>query len=164
MDKGWRAKGRMISKRNDDVRKALIEYAHKCLGDRPDLVAKVVPKHAPMVRQMVTNNGFYKVMKRESVELATYDIECITETGIITKDGKERKFDMIALGTGFKVAQYSWPDEYLGTEGMTVQKLGGKDGARPYLGLVMPNYPNLFTSYGPNHQPRAGSVHSFGEQ
>lgn len=27
----------------------------------------------------------------------------------------------------------------------------------------MPNYPNLFTFYGPNHQPRAGSVHSMGE-
>jgi 4-hydroxyacetophenone monooxygenase len=164
LDEEWRAKGGMISKRNDDVRQSLTEYVQECLGDRPDLVAKMTPKHAPMVRRMVVDNGFYETIKRDNVDLVTDDIERITETGIVSKDGTEREFDMIVLGAGFKVSQYFWPVEYEGTEGMTLKKLWEKDGARSYLGLVMPNYPNLFTSYGPNHQPRAGSLHSFGEQ
>jgi len=58
------------------------------------------------------------------------------------------------------VAQYLWPIDYVGTEGMTLQKVWEKDGARSYFGMTMPNYPNLFTLYGPNHQPRAGSLFS----
>lgn len=164
LDEEWRAKGGEISERNDNVRAALTDFILQCLGDRKDLIAKMVPKHAPMVRRMVVDNGFYNTVKRHNVDLVTDDIECVTETGIITKDGIERQFDMIVLGAGFKVAQYFWPVEYEGTEGMTLKKLWEKDGARSYLGMTMPNYPNLFTSYGPNHQPRAGSLHSFGEK
>lgn len=29
--------------------------------------------------------------------------------------------------------------------------------------MAMPNYPNLFTLYGPNHQPRGGSLPSYSE-
>lgn len=79
------------------------------------------------------------------------------------KDGKTHEFDIIVLGAGFKVSQYLWPVDYIGTEEMTLQKAWEKDGARSYLGMVMPNYPNLFTLYGPNHQPRGGSLPSFAE-
>ncbi|RDW57181.1 hypothetical protein BP6252_13829 [Coleophoma cylindrospora] len=163
LDKDWRAKGGMISERNDSVREALTKYINECLSGRPDLVSKMLPAFAPMTRRMVVDNGFYNTIQRDNVDLITDGIECITETGIRTKDG-ERQHDMIVLGAGFKVSQYFFPVEYKGTEGMTLKKLWEKDGARSYLGLVMPNYPNLFTSYGPNHQPRAGSLHSFAEQ
>ena len=32
------------------------------------------------------------------------------------------------------------------------------EGARAYLGLTVPNYPNLFILYGPNGQSRAGGL------
>lgn len=79
------------------------------------------------------------------------------------KDGTEHIFDIIVLGAGFKVSQYLWPVEYEGTNGMTLQKAWEKDGARSYLGMAMPNYPNFFTLYGPNHQPRGGSLPSYSE-
>jgi 4-hydroxyacetophenone monooxygenase len=113
---------------------------------------------------MVVDNGFYNTIKLPHVDLVTEGIDRITPTGIVTKDGKEVEFDMIALGAGFNVSQYFWPLDYVGTEGMTLQKAWEKDGARSYLGMMMPNYPNLFTFYGPNHQPRGGSLHSFGEK
>lgn len=162
-DDDWKAKGGAINERNDNVRRALTEYVTECFKDRPDLLEKMMPNHAPMVRRMAVDNGFYDTVKQDHVDLITTGIERITETGIKTKDGEERKFDVILLGAGFKVSQYLWPVEYLGTEGMTLQKLWEKDGARSYLGMTMPNYPNLFMFYGPNHQPRAGSVHSMAE-
>ncbi|KAI9743684.1 MAG: hypothetical protein M1818_003000 [Claussenomyces sp. TS43310] len=162
-DDDWIAKGGHINRRNDGVRKALTAYMHEKLGDRPDLLEKVAPKHAPLVRRLVVDNGFYDCLKQDNVELVTDDIERITEQGILTKDGKERKYDIIVLGAGFKVSQYLWPVNYVGRDGMTLEKAWKKDGARSYLGLTMPNYPNLFMLYGPNHQPRGGSLYSFGE-
>jgi 4-hydroxyacetophenone monooxygenase len=90
-------------------------------------------------------------------------MDCITETGVRMKDGTEHQFDIIVLGVGFKVSQYLWPVNYVGTQGMTLEKAWEKDGARSYLGMVMPNYPNFFTLYGPNHQPRGGSLPSYSE-
>jgi 4-hydroxyacetophenone monooxygenase len=162
-DEDWKAKGGSISKRNDDVREALTEYINECLKDRPDLIKKMMPKHAPLVRRMAVDNGFYDTVKSAHVDLVTDGIERFTEKGVITENGEEREFDVVVLGAGFKVSQCLWPVEYIGTEGMTLQKLWKKDGARSYLGMTMPNYPNLFMFYGPNHQPRAGSVHSMGE-
>lgn len=159
-DNSWREKGGIISKRNDDVRKALTEHIHDHFKDRPDLVSKLLPKQAPSVRRMVLDNGFYDTLLQDNVSLITSKIERITEKGILTKDGVEREFDIIILGAGFKVSQYLYPVDYIGTQGMTLQKAWKKDGARSYLGMTMPNYPNLFTLYGPNHQPRGGSLHS----
>lgn len=162
-DPEWRAKGGLINKRNDFLRESLTKFINEKFADRPDLRAKVTPKQAPMVRRLVVDNGFYDALKRDNVGLITDNIETITETGIKTKDGKERKYDMIVLGAGFKTSQYLWPVDYTGTDGMTLTKAWKKDGARSYLGMTMPHYPNLFTLYGPNHQPRGGSLYSYGE-
>lgn len=144
-DDAWTAKGGLINARNDALRKALLTMYEKEIGDRPDLMEKMLPKYAPMVRRLVVDNGFLQALKQDNVELVSENIERITETGIRTKDGKEREFDLIVLGAGFKTSQYLWPVNYVGREGMTLEKAWEKDGARSYLGMVMPNYPNLFT-------------------
>lgn len=60
----------------------------------------------------------------------TESIRSFTEKCIVTEDGEEKEVDVVVLGAGFKVAQYFWPVDYLGTEGMTLKKLWEKDGAR----------------------------------
>lgn len=70
-DEDWKAKGGSINRLNDSSRKAMTEYIHAKLGDRPDLIAKVMPKSAPFVRRLVVDNGFYDAIKRENVELVT---------------------------------------------------------------------------------------------
>lgn len=162
-DAAWRAQGGLINKRNDFLRESLTKFIHEKFHDRPDLVAKVTPKQAPMVRRLVVDNGFYDALKRDNVSLITDDIDRITETGIRTTGGKEIAYDMIVLGAGFKTSQYLWPVNYVGSQGMTLSKAWERDGARSYLGMSMPYYPNLFTLYGPNHQPRGGSLYSYGE-
>lgn len=162
-DNDWTSQGGLINKRNDALRAALTDYMKSEIGDRPDLVAKMMPDYAPMVRRLVVDNGFFQTLKRDNVELVTDRIDRITENGILTKDGKHREFDVIVLGAGFKTSQYLWPVDYVGREGMTLQEAWQKDGARSYLGMTMPKYPNLFTLYGPNHQPRGGSLYSYGE-
>lgn len=69
MDREWIENGGGVSKRNDDVRRELTEYVRECLKDRPDLVEKMLPKHAPLVRRMAVDNGFYDTVKSPHVDL-----------------------------------------------------------------------------------------------
>ena len=46
---------------------------------------------------------------------------------------------------------------------VTLEDIWSKDGPRSYLGLTMPGFPNFFSLYGPNHQPRSGGFYSWGE-
>jgi 4-hydroxyacetophenone monooxygenase len=163
-DRAWQAKGGVINERNDMMRKGLTEYVHKKVNGDPELIKKLVPTFAPLVRRLVVDNGFYDALMRDNVELVTEPIQTFTEDGILTKDGKHRPFDLVVLACGFQPTEYLWPVDYVGRNGATLDKTWAKDGARSYLGLVIPGYPNLFTLYGPNHQPRGGpSIHSFAE-
>lgn len=162
-DHDWRAKGGQINERNDLVRSNLLNYICEKLGDRPDLVAKVTPDHAPLVRRLVVDNGFYDALRRDNVELVTDPIERITPRGILNRDGTERSFDLIVLGAGFRVTDYLWPVDYVGRNGATLSEAWKTDGARAYLGIAMPGFPNLFVFYGPNGQPRSGGFYSWAE-
>lgn len=162
-DDAWESQGGKINKRNDALRASLMKYMESQIGDRPDLMAKMTPDYAPLVRRLVVDNGFFEILKKDNVDLITNGIHHITPTGIVSNDGLERQYDIIVLGAGFKTSQYLWPVNYVGRNGMTLDKAWKVDGARSYLGMTMPSYPNLFTLYGPNHQPRGGSLYSYGE-
>lgn len=162
-DPEWQAKGGGVNERNDGVRANLVDYIRSKVGDVPELFEKLVPKHAPLVRRLVVDNGFYDALRRDNVELVTEGIETITPNGIKTVDGVERNFDLIVLGAGFKVSEYLWPVNYVGRDGATLEKSWKKDGARAYLGITMPGFPNLFVFYGPNGQPRSGGFYSWAE-
>ncbi|KAJ5648699.1 hypothetical protein N7490_005071 [Penicillium lividum] len=163
IDKDWQAKGGIINERNDLVQKNLTEYIMSKAKGVPGLLEKILPKHAPLVRRLVVDNGFYDMLQRENVELVTDEIDQFTVNGIKTKDGVEREFDIVVLGTGFKVSQYFWPCKYVGRNKASMQSLWSKDGPRSYMGLSMPGFPNFFSFYGPNHQPRSGGFYSWGE-
>jgi 4-hydroxyacetophenone monooxygenase len=59
-------------------------------------------------------NGWYDMLSRDNVELVTDPIETFNESGIATKDGKDREHDVIILANGFKVSSYFFPTEYVG--------------------------------------------------
>ncbi|KAF9730195.1 hypothetical protein PMIN04_012136 [Paraphaeosphaeria minitans] len=155
-DREWQAKGGQISESNDKMRGLLIDFIKSKMQDRPDLVEKLMPHYSPMVRRLIVDNGFYDMLLRDHVELVTDGIESITETGIKTVDGQEREFDLIVLSTGWSVQEWFAPCKYVGRNGATLGVLWKKDGARSYLGLTLPGFPNFFSFYGPNHQPRSG--------
>lgn len=163
IDPAWVAKGGQVNERNDKVRQALTAYVESKAEGVPGLKEKILPVHAPLVRRLVVDNGFYDMLRQDHVELVTDNIDRFTETGIRTADGVEREFDVVILGTGFKVSEYFWPCQYVGREAATLEELWKRDGARSYLGLSMPGFPNFFSFYGPNHQPRSGGFYSWGE-
>lgn len=157
-DPEWQRRGGVISERNDNLRKHNIEYIMSKVGHRPDLVKKLTPSFAPFAKRPVVDNGWFDALNRDNVELVTEGIERITPKGILTKDGKERTFDLLIIGAGFKVERYLWPVQYRGRGGITLEQAWAKDGARAYLGITVPDFPNLFIIYGPNGQARSGGL------
>jgi len=120
-----------------------------------------MPDHAPMARRMVVEQGWFETLLRPNVSLVTDHIDHVKSDSIVTTAGEEHKIDVIVLGTGFEVSRFLWPIQYKGKGGTTLETLWKRDGARAYIGMQMPDFPNFFMMYGPNAQPRTGSFHSW---
>ncbi|MDZ3833537.1 MAG: FAD-dependent oxidoreductase [Sphingopyxis sp.] len=161
LDREWIAGGGKVNERNDRLRENLIRYIREECAGRDDLYDRLVPDYAPTARRLVIDNGFYRALRRENVALDSAGIDRITRTGIVSKDGTSRDFDLIVLGAGFQVSRYLWPTSYRGRNGMTLEQLWEADGARAHLGINLPEFPNMFVIYGPNAQARSGSFHSW---
>lgn len=163
IDRAWTAGGGRINAKNDQLRRGLVGYIRKKVGDRADLIEKLVPDYAPMARRLVVDNGWYDALLRPNVELITSGIERFSPDGIVTVDGAVHSVDLVVLGAGFKVSQYLYPVDYVGRGGATLGGLWDRDGARAYLTTCLPGFPNFFMLYGPNAGVRAGSFHSWME-
>ena len=84
-------------------------------------------------------------------QLTTEPIERITPRGVCVVSGKEYEFDLLVLASGFRPNDFLWPMEIRGRHGRTLNDLWRADGARAYLGMMMPGFPNLWCLYGPKH-------------
>lgn len=156
-DPDFERKGGHITKKSEDLREFLIGYIKEQVGDRPDLIERLIPDYAPMVRRPVVDNGWYKALTRDNVELVDAGIARLTPGGIETVDGKHRDVDLIVFATGYDVVKYLWPAEYHGKDGRNLGEFWGDD-PRAYLGMLVPHFPNLFLLYGPNSQPVSGGI------
>lgn len=162
-DRDWQARGGVISERNDGMRETLTEYIRSKVGHVPELFEKLVPDYAPLARRLVVDNGWYEALLRDNVHLVTDGIERFTETGIVTGAGEHIELDAVVMAAGFDVSKYLWPTEYVGEGGRTIEEAWNEDGPRAYLGMTVPQFPNLFIFYGPNAQARAGAFLSWVE-
>ena len=75
---------------------------------------------------------------------------------MITDDGREFEVDVLVLATGFDVLRFLSTYEIRGRSGRTLRETWEDDDAKAYLGLAVPDFPNLFVLYGPNTQPGHG--------
>jgi len=157
-DPDWEAKGGYITQKSEQLRDFMIGYIEQQIGDRPDLLAKLVPDYAPMVRRPVVDNGWYRALTRENVSLVTSPIARFTERGIETADRKHHDLDLVVMATGFEVDQFLWPARYRGRGGVSLRDYWAPHSPRAYLGMMVPHFPNFFMLYGPNSQPVSGGI------
>ncbi len=156
-DSEWQAAGGTVNRYSDAIRDELTAYIKAETGGRADLIEKLVPDYAPFARRPVVDNGWYRALTRDNVELVTEGIARLTPGGIVTADGQERAVDVIVSATGFEVTQYLWPARLEGKGGVDLHdRWTAGDGPRAYIGMMVPDFPNLFIIYGPNSQPVSG--------
>ena len=149
VDPEWEPKSRSVSAGNDMIRELFTAMYELEVPD-PDLRAKVLPDYPPIAKRIVFDSGIYfRTIQREDVALCTDGIGEITERGVRTLDGVEHEFDVIIYGTGFHASKFLTPMKLHGVGGVDLHQRWGGD-ARAHLGMVVPEFPNLFLMYGPN--------------
>lgn len=123
----------------------------------PELRRKVTPSDEFGCKRLMLTDDWYPALVKPNVELVTERIETVTPNGIRDARGVERPADALVLATGFASHDFVAPMAIAGRDGRTLAQAWGK-APRAYLGLSVPDFPNLFFLYGPNTNGGSGSV------
>lgn len=115
----------------------------------PALREKLTPDYAIGCKRILLSSDYLATMSRPNVELVTTGIRQVTATGVETSDGREHAADVIIYGTGFAATDFLSPMTVTGRNGITLND-AWQQGAKAYLGLSVPGFPNFFMLYGPN--------------
>ncbi|MGH9275147.1 MAG: flavin-containing monooxygenase [Acidimicrobiales bacterium] len=149
VDPDWPDQDRSMSLLNEMVRQLLTAHLEAEFAD-PELRAKMIPSYPPLAKRIVRDNGSWpRALQQPHVSVHDEAIETVTERGIRTVDGKEHAVDVIIYGTGFTASEFLTPMRVVGVDGADLHERWAGD-ARAYLGLTVPEFPNLFLLYGPN--------------
>lgn len=125
--------------------------------DRPDLRAAMTPTFQPRCKRNVFSDVFYPALKQDNVRLIARSVERITSRGIVDATGEEHEVDAVVLTTGFRAAEFLSTLRVTGRRGRDLHAQWGDD-PQAFLGITVPNFPNLYLLYGPNTH---GTVVSF---
>lgn len=150
VDDTWDRSLGSVNGMNEFLRVMLTGYLQSEFADRPDLLPHVVPTYPPGAKRLLRDDGVWaRALKRDNVSLITESIVRITPKGIETVDGTEHLADVIIYGTGFEASKFLTPMRVTGRGGIDLHEHWAGD-ARAYLGITVPQFPNLFCLYGPN--------------
>jgi 4-hydroxyacetophenone monooxygenase len=149
-DPGWEHAERSVNSVNDGHRRYFTRYMTVELGERTDLLEKVVPSYPPFGKRMLLDNGWFSALTRPNVELVTDRIARVEPTGVVTEAGTFHEADTLVLATGFENLRLLGTVDVRGRDGRSLRDSWGDDDARAYLGMTMPGFPNFFCLYGPN--------------
>jgi cation diffusion facilitator CzcD-associated flavoprotein CzcO len=123
----------------------------------PELRRKVTPTDEIGCKRIMLTDEWYPALTKPNVELIAGRIAEVTAAGIRTQDGGERPADVLVLATGFATHGFVAPMEIAGAGGRRLSEAWA-DVPRAYLGLSVPDFPNMFLLYGPNTNGGSGSV------
>jgi 4-hydroxyacetophenone monooxygenase len=157
VDKTWPHPERSVNRRNDRVRESFIGYIKEQLGDRQDLSNKVVPTYPPYGKRILLDNGWYRTLTRENVELVESAAVAVEPDALVASDGTKYAVDVIVWATGFDAARYIASMAVKGRNGLTLREAWDDDDPQAYLGVAVPKFPNFFMLGGPNSLPGSGS-------
>ncbi len=123
----------------------------------PELRAKLKPDYAFGCKRVLFSNDWYSTLAQPNVDVVTEPVVEVLPEGVRSGDGQVHEVDVIIYGTGFAATEFLAPIQMTGVDGADLQTRW-KTGARAYLGLCVPDFPNLFVVYGPNTNLGGSSV------
>ncbi|MFN8027159.1 MAG: NAD(P)/FAD-dependent oxidoreductase [Acidimicrobiia bacterium] len=157
VDPTWDDGGLSISEGNRMTREWFSGWMKQWLGGDAELEAKVIPDYPATAKRTLQDNGSYlSCLTRDNVELVRTDIARIVEDGVVTVDGTHHPADVICYATGFRNNDYLWPMHIVGRNGTVLREQWGEE-PTAYLGITVPNFPNLFCVYGPGTNLASGA-------
>jgi cation diffusion facilitator CzcD-associated flavoprotein CzcO len=123
----------------------------------PELREKLKPAYPLGCKRILFTNDYLPALAQPDVDVETRRISEITEKGVRVEDGTELEADVLVYGTGFAATDFLGRLKVLGLGGRSLQD-AWCGGARAYLGMAVPGFPNMFCVYGPNTNLGAGSI------
>ena len=139
-----------VSAANAEIRELLMMWLQVMTDGDPELFAKVTPDYPPFSKRFIVDDGALLMTYRlPHVHLQTTGIERIEPTGVRTSDGVLHEVDVLIYGTGFQASDFLMPMQVVGRGGVELHDRWQGD-ARAYIGMTIPDFPNLFCLYGPN--------------
>ncbi len=159
VDPSWPHQQRSVNAANDATREFLTHNIAQQIGDRTDLLDKCIPSYPPFGKRMLQDNGaWFAALKRDNVRLVADPINKIYEQGVNFGANQNAEVDVIIYATGFHATQFLSPIEIVGKNNIVLNEMWGEDPAA-YLGITIPEFPNLFCLYGPGtNLAHAGSI------
>ena len=139
------------TKENTAARKGLEAHLQAVLGDRPELLAAVMPDHPFFAKRPVKANGFYETLRRDNVTFRRSAVVAMTPDGLIDSRGEHVALDAVVMATGYRVAEFLGEIEVTGLNGRSIHEYWRSEGGpEAFLGMTVPGFPNFFMLYGPN--------------
>jgi cation diffusion facilitator CzcD-associated flavoprotein CzcO len=126
-------------------------------GDRK-LWKATTPDSPVGCKRILITADWFPTLRRDNVELVTGAIREVTEDGVVDPDGRAHPADAIIFGTGFTATEFLAPMEVQGRGGRRLAEDAWVHGAEAYLGIAVPDFPNMFLLYGPNTNHGTGSA------
>ncbi len=109
----------------------------------------MLPDYPARGKRILLDNGTWlRTLQRPDVEIVRTGIERIVPDGIVTVDGAHHPADVICYATGFRHNDFLASLAITGRDGISLREQWG-DEPTAYLGITVPNFPNLFCLYGP---------------
>jgi 4-hydroxyacetophenone monooxygenase len=164
VDPQWPHQERSINAINEFTREMFTDWIRQQCGEDEALFERVLPRYPPLARRTLQDNGSWlQALRRDNVQLVDREVVGLTETAVRTADGSEFEADVVVYATGFHANRYLWPMEITGRNGVKLGEQWGDDPAA-YLGITVPDFPNLFVMYGPaTNLAASGSLIFHGE-
>ena len=125
---------------NKAARDTCIAFLEKKIAD-PRLRAAMTPKHPVWSARAVVADSEYSVLdavQRDNVALVGAEIARIDAGGIVDAGGNHHDADVIVYATGFHATEFLYPMAITGRDGRTLGDVWTAEGARAYLGAMVP--------------------------
>ncbi|KAK3718844.1 hypothetical protein LTR37_004760 [Vermiconidia calcicola] len=107
-------------------------------------------------RRITPGDPYMVAIQEENVDVHFTPVASCTEDGVVGEDGTERKCDTVVCATGFDVS-YRPRFPIVGKGGIDLKEKW-KDCPESYLGLSVPDFPNMMLFIGPTWPVENGSV------
>lgn len=132
------------------------------LAENPALIKEVLPDFSPSCRRLTPGPGYLEALAKPNVSYIKTPIKRFTKTGIETTDGTHRDVDAVICSTGANVDFV--PQFSIRANGLDLKEAWSTNGKwgfpYNYLGIAVPNFPNLGIVYGPNSIAVSGTTNN----
>jgi cation diffusion facilitator CzcD-associated flavoprotein CzcO len=143
--------GDTFNKAANDLAADFIRRKIKGIVHDPTVAEVLCPEQPVGCKRMALDTGYFETFNRENVtlvDISQHAIEHVDRTGLSVK-GKHFDLDMLVLATGYDAMTGSYTGiDIKGKDGRPLKEAWAA-GPITYLGLGIPNFPNLFIVAGP---------------